>query len=143
MQLNTQDFDAFRESAATHQIHQFSAPLIEASPTLLSICPQSCAQTSPPHLSSFFSPASSPELPTCTGPQPIKGVYLPSNSTSLPVSLQHFPLDSKSSEYEFVPAECEFRHDGQRFRDHHACTVSPHRALLIGPLPFQASQCES
>ncbi|GAA6025013.1 hypothetical protein JCM10207_004764 [Rhodosporidiobolus poonsookiae] len=124
-------------SAPSRTLPRLITPLLPA-PLHLSIC-DDCTPYVPPVLttqpSTFPASPPLPSLPACTGPEPIRGVYVPSALPSLlypPYQLPMTPKRPSAGFHTFVPTGCSFQHDGLRFRDHQSCFRRPHRALFLG-----------
>ncbi|GAA5895258.1 hypothetical protein JCM6882_006630 [Rhodosporidiobolus microsporus] len=136
------DYNAYT-STPKHEIPRLLTPLLDT-PLQLSFCDSSCTPYSPPLLSkrasvlraeTDTSPAPPPSLPACTGPQPIRGSYVPSALPSLlypPHQLPMTPSRPSAGFHTFVPSGCSFQHDGLRFRDHASCVRKKRSTLFIG-----------
>lgn len=113
-----------------------------STPVELSICSTTCLPHQPPLLSKTFIkyPPPAPgvdklQLPPCSGAQPVRGGYLPSNRHDTiypPFALPQHGYRFVAGHYDFVPEGCAWNHAGLRFRDHEPCTRQPRRVLVMG-----------
>ncbi|KAM0750132.1 hypothetical protein T439DRAFT_326100 [Meredithblackwellia eburnea MCA 4105] len=137
----------YEQPSSTRPSSGPSSPLLPI-PLQLDLCKSQCTQYFPAingHPQSLFStspnnPPTTDDLPSCTGPRPIKGSYI---SPAIP-SLSQSTTTSSSSHSShtlphpftptFVPSTCQFSHDGLLHRSHKTCleTSPPHRVLFLG-----------
>lgn len=111
-------------------------------PLELSICSESCSPYQPPLLNTSLTLQSMsmshnklPQLSPCTGLEPIKGSYLPSNPLDTiypPEPLITSLGQPVNGHYKFVPESCQWTHSGRRFMDPSVCRDQKKKALLLG-----------
>jgi len=128
--MNDQRYTAFSETN-TSWPEMFFEPLCD--PIALHTCPSHCTtQLSAPLLPTqkinTFPPAPPPHsssLPNCSGPDPIRGSYIPAHPLDViyPPEVLPQPNDIPvMGRYGFVPEGCKWRHAGLRFDPSRHCT---------------------